>query len=389
MRRWPIKSLGDLVDFRGGGTPRRDNADYWNGNIPWASVKDMKNQTLEATLETITTKGLESSASNLIPKGTVIIASRVGLGKVAINRMPVAINQDLKALIPKTDELIPRYLLFFLLSKSEYFERAGVGATVKGLTIGDYQKLNISLPSPQEQQRIVKLLDEADELRKLRAQADQRTDDLIPSLFHEIFGDLETNVNNWTRSPLGKLATRVNVGYVGPTSKWYRNEGVPFLRTQNVGNLAIRRDEIKHIAPEFHNQIRKSQLKTGDIIISRVISDEINCAIVPPEFEGANCANIVIVTPGPQLDSYFLAILILAAGSQNKLVGVSVGSAQSVVNTGSFKKWVIPVPPLALQKEFASRVAEIRAIQSEQAASRRSLNKLFSSLLDRAFKGEI
>jgi type I restriction enzyme S subunit len=145
MKRWPLKPLGDLVTFVGGGTPRRDRPDYWGGDIPWASVKDLQSQSLEMTAETITTLGLANSASNLIPKGTVIIASRVGLGKVAINKKPVAINQDLKALTPRSNNIRPRYLLQFLYSKAEYFERAGVGATVKGLTIGDYQKLGACL----------------------------------------------------------------------------------------------------------------------------------------------------------------------------------------------------------------------------------------------------
>ena len=96
-------------------------------------MKDLQSQSLETTIESITAEGLANSASNLIPKGTVIIASRVGLGKVAINRKPVAINQDLKALTPHSDVLLPRYLLLFLLSNAKYFEQAGVGATVKGL----------------------------------------------------------------------------------------------------------------------------------------------------------------------------------------------------------------------------------------------------------------
>jgi len=130
-------------------------------------VKDLRGQSLDTTVDTITAEGLSNSASNLIPEGTVIIASRVGLGKAAINRRPVAINQDLKALTPRTKELLPWYLLQFLLSKADYFERSGVGATVKGLTIPDYQKLDIPVPPLAEQERIVKLLDEADGLRKL------------------------------------------------------------------------------------------------------------------------------------------------------------------------------------------------------------------------------
>jgi type I restriction enzyme, S subunit len=389
MTRWPTRTLGELVEFVGGGTPRRDRPDYWEGDIPWASVKDLQSQSLETTLECITTEGLTNSASKLIPEGTVIIASRVGLGKVAINRKPVAINQDLKALILRSVDLLPRYLLLFLLSKAEYLERAGVGATVKGLTIPDYQKLNVVLPPLIEQERIVKLLDEADELHKLRTRANVRISSLTPAIFHEIFGNIVADGQKWMRADIASLSEQVVVGHVGPTTHGYSESGVAFLRTQNVRPMFVDTSNIRYITSDFDSKLTKSKLKMGDVVISRVGANRGMSAVIPAELNGANCANIVVVRPRGTLDPYYLSFLINSQFGQSGLLGTSVGSAQGVINTTSVKRFRIPSPPLPLQRQFAMLAMRISELEAKQAVAEKSLNALFESLLQRAFQGEL
>jgi type I restriction enzyme S subunit len=99
---WPKVSFGEIVTFRGGGTPRKDVPDYWSDEIPWATVKDFKGPFLDRTQNSISAKGLEKSAVNIIPAGHVIIPTRMALGKAAINKIDLAINQDLRALISKS-----------------------------------------------------------------------------------------------------------------------------------------------------------------------------------------------------------------------------------------------------------------------------------------------
>jgi type I restriction enzyme S subunit len=395
MKRWPTKRLGNLVNFLGGGTPRRDRADYWGGNIPWASVKDLQSQSLETTAENITDEGLKNSATNLIPKGTVIIASRVGLGKVAINQKPVAINQDLKALTPRSNDLLPRYLLHFLFSKADYFERAGVGATVKGLTIADYQKLNIAVPPLSEQARIVSLLDEADELRKLRAQADRCTAELFPALFAEMFG--KSN-NSWRRLTFGELVQDFHYG----TSNKSTGEGRPTLRIPNVVEQAVNLDDLKFV-PVSDVDFERLRLIDGDLLFVRTNGNA--------DYVG-RCAVFDINTikaAGYAGDEFIYASYLIRARLQTEKVspifvqnfltsfeGLSALRARSKTSAGQFNinteglgSIPIPVPPLPLQKEFAQRVTEIRELEAGQAASRHRLEELFQSLLHRAFNGNL
>ena len=125
-------ALGEVCQFVGGGTPSRKKAEFFSGDIPWATVKDFKTSRLEETEEYITEEGVAESATNIVEAGTVLLVTRIGLGKVAIAARGLAINQDIKGPIPRQD-ILPDYLFWFLLSRAPDIERMGTGATVKGV----------------------------------------------------------------------------------------------------------------------------------------------------------------------------------------------------------------------------------------------------------------
>ena len=83
-RGWEIKKLGEVCDVIGGGTPSKKNSKFYEGNILWATVRDMKSEILSDTEFKITEEAVKNSSTNIIPKGNVIIATRVGLGKVCL-----------------------------------------------------------------------------------------------------------------------------------------------------------------------------------------------------------------------------------------------------------------------------------------------------------------
>ncbi|HJP47613.1 restriction endonuclease subunit S [Acinetobacter venetianus] len=181
-----FQDLGELVNFKGGGTPSRNVEEYWNSSIPWATVKDLNEGiTLTETQEFISELGLKNSASNLIAKGTIIIPTRMALGKVVISEIDVAINQDLKAVLVKDKEKLDvKYLLRFLESNKENIASMGKGATVKGNTLDQLKAIKIPLPPLSEQRRIASILDQADELRQKRQQAIEKLNEYIIGLTH-------------------------------------------------------------------------------------------------------------------------------------------------------------------------------------------------------------
>ncbi|MBK6628903.1 MAG: restriction endonuclease subunit S [Flavobacteriales bacterium] len=156
---WRLVQLGDVLsDIIGGGTPSREVERYWNGDIPWITVKDMRTRRPEAIQEHITEAGVNECATNIIPADTVITATRVGLGKVVRVPYPAAINQDLKALIVGPD-LDKDYLEWWIISQANHIESIGSGTTVKGIRLNQLKELQIPLAPLPQQRRIVEAIE--------------------------------------------------------------------------------------------------------------------------------------------------------------------------------------------------------------------------------------
>ncbi len=158
------RPLGDAVERHiGGGTPSRQVPSYWKGEIPWASVKDFPEQkgVIQDTEEHISSAGLHASASNLIPAQTPLVCTRMAVGRAALPVIPMAINQDVKALFPALG-VYAEYLLKLIQYIQPLAEGRAVGSTVKGIRIQDY--LNIPVPlAPQAAQPVIaQILDTLD-----------------------------------------------------------------------------------------------------------------------------------------------------------------------------------------------------------------------------------
>ena len=160
---WEIVPLGDLAErIVGGGTPSRFSPEFWGNEIPWITVKDFATFDPYSSSEYITPKGLENSASNIIPSGTPIIAARMGVGKIGVYKVNVAINQDLKGIFLRKDI---DHLFFFYLFKNNIknIENLCGGSTVKGISVEDLKKVNILKPPFPEQSAIATVLSDMDE----------------------------------------------------------------------------------------------------------------------------------------------------------------------------------------------------------------------------------
>ncbi|UEM17902.1 restriction endonuclease subunit S (plasmid) [Bradyrhizobium barranii subsp. barranii] len=156
----------------------------------------------------------------------------------------------------------------------------------------------------------------------------------------------------WQTSTLGEVCERVTVGHVGTTSPYYRDDGVLFLRTQNVGASGLNLETVKYITPEFHASLKKSEVKGGDILMSRVITHSVHCALIPDDLGPTNCANVILVRSGKLVVPEYLAHYIRSPEAQRHLLARKVGSAQVVVNTAVVQNWPVPLPPLPQQKRI-------------------------------------
>lgn len=162
---WGLPKLKHFASFSGGGTPSRDVPSYWNGDIPWVSPKDMKAEQIERAEESITEAGLENSTSNLVDSGRVLLVVRSGILRhtipVAMNSVPVALNQDMKALTFADGVCIPRFFMRWVqgLNDSLLVAWAKQGATVESIEQSYLADTVVPLPPLEEQVAIAAFLD--------------------------------------------------------------------------------------------------------------------------------------------------------------------------------------------------------------------------------------
>ena len=176
--------LGNVCKFIGGGTPSKKNPAFYGGIIPWATVRDMNVRVICETEHSITPDAVNQSATNIIPKGEIVISTHVGLGKVCFLGQDTAINQDLKAVIPD-DRLSRRYLYYWFIAKSKDLVSNVKGATVKGVTLDFVKSLEIDVPSLKDQDAVSDTLDGLSHIIELSEEQLERLNLLVKSRFVE------------------------------------------------------------------------------------------------------------------------------------------------------------------------------------------------------------
>ena len=164
MSEWPMVRLGDVAEVVSGGTPKTSVSEYWDGDIPWVTPKDIssnKNLWISSGSRSITEFGLAKSGAILLPSKAVLWSSRAPIGLVAIASNPIATNQGFKRFIPG-NELDSCYLAHFLIYNQAVLQNLGVGATFKEVSAKRAAEIQIPLPPLEEQKRIADILNEID-----------------------------------------------------------------------------------------------------------------------------------------------------------------------------------------------------------------------------------
>ena len=175
---WVNTDIGTLYDVVGGGTPSTSKEEYWGEGTPWITSANINGVRDIKVTRYVTQKGIQQSATNKVPDGTLIVATRVGLGKIAISDREICFSQDLQGLLQNSVLILPEYSLFFLSYKLQHLKFEGRGTTISGITKQQLKNTRFPLPPYQEQHRIVAKIEElfseldkgVESLKKARAQ---------------------------------------------------------------------------------------------------------------------------------------------------------------------------------------------------------------------------
>jgi type I restriction enzyme S subunit len=288
---------------------------------------------------------------------------------------------------PKTKDIDKK----FLYRQFQYLNllRTITGTAQPQITRVPLMRLPILIPPLPTQHKIVEILEETDNLRKLRQQADEKMKDLIPSLFVQIFGDPATNPKGWEIKKLGNVCIKVTDG--SHRTPKLLDSGYPFLTVANIGEGKFKYIDVKYISEFDYKDLVKNDCKPlkGDVLFSKdgtigkvlVINKEEPLVIL---------SSIAILRPNQAiLNPIYLAKITESDFVVNQAKNLQSGSALRRIILKSLKTAKIPLPPLPLQQEFAKLVEDIETEKTRQAESKKKLDELFNSLMQRAFTGEL
>ncbi|MCA8988719.1 MAG: restriction endonuclease subunit S, partial [Planctomycetaceae bacterium] len=232
--------LVSLVSITGGGTPSKQVPEYYTGNIPWVTPKDMKSWLIDDAEDHITEEAITSSSTTLIDPNAVLVCIRSGVLAhtlpVAINRVPVTLNQDMKA-FRCSEQLHPSYLARFLKWYSPRLLQTVRGTTAHNLSMDVVKQIEIPLPPLSEQKRIADILDKADAIRRKRQEAIGSFDDLSDSLFSQVarVADVEPrSISDLLESEVLIVHKDGNYGGSYPRKHEFGAVGIPFLSAKHV-----------------------------------------------------------------------------------------------------------------------------------------------------------
>jgi len=385
--------LGQLLSsVKGGGTPERDVPEYWGGPIPWATVKDFRDgaHVLNGTQEHISEQGLKNSASKLIPPKTPIVCTRMAVGRVAMADFSVAINQDLKALFPKT-EVDPDYLLRAIESIRPEIEATAIGSTVKGISLDQLLSVEVFFPNDEDEQRkiaeVLSTLDRAIEQTEALIAKQQRIktglmQDLLTKGIDE-HGNIRSEATHaFKDSPLGRIPVEWEAGSIlnyasrtrqpiltGPFgaqlgTKDFVEEGVSLLRIGNVQAGYIDQSDLLFVTEQKAADLSRYRVQAGDLLFARQGATTGRNSLAGASEDGylINYHIIRVAVDHTKCSPVFLYAAFNSEMVQSQVEREKGKGTREGVNTATLTAFVLPIPCINEQE----RIAEVISRHSQQ-----------------------
>ena len=259
-----MSRLGDIFNLVGGGTPTTSIEEYWGNGIPWISSADIDHSGRIVYRRRVTPSGVANSTTSVVPRGTIIVVTRVGLGKVAQLTEDTCFSQDIQALLAK--ETAPayssRFLMYQLMFIMQTVKYNGRGTTISGITKKQLADVSLYFPPLSEQERIVARIEElfsqldagVETLKKTKAQLAVYRQAVLKEAFEKV--SARVLLGSVSESRLGKMLDSE------------KNIGIPrrYLRNINVRWHSFDLSDLSEM-PIEENEVDKYSLRKGDLVI--------------------------------------------------------------------------------------------------------------------------
>ena len=385
-------ALGEIFNIARGGSPRPIQNFITNDKdgIPWIMIGDASERSkyISETKKRIIKEGVKSSRT--VNPGDFLLTNSMSFGHPYIMKISGCIHDGWLVLSPKRNDIDQNYFYYLLGSNTVYedFSRRASGTTVKNLNISLVSGVKVSFPPLEEQRRIAAILDKADEVRRQRQEAIRLTEELLKSLFLDMFGDPVTNPKGWEVVELQAVCNRITDG-THQSPEW-ANEGIPFLFISNIVNGEINFNVSKYISESsWASLTARCPIEVNDILYTTVGSYG-NAALVRTKNKFCFQRHIAHIKPNTQkIHSEFLLGMMQSDGIKQQADRQVRGIAQKTLNLRELKEFKIFLPPCIKQEKYIDSRRKIENILINLQDSFQIESNLFNSLLQKAFRGEL
>lgn len=295
------------------------------------------------------------------------------------------------------------FLFFNLRYIEKFIASLGSGSTFHAINksqLGSVQ-VNEHEFDRAEQQKIAGVLGVVQRAIEQQEHLLQRTTELKKTLLHQLFthglrgeSQKQTEIGlvpeSWSIIPCDQLCETVTVGVVVRPASHYVEKGVPAFRSLNVREDKLETSDLVYFSQKTNDSIlSKSKLCTGDVLVVRTGYPGTSC-VVPPEYNGANCIDLVIVRPkGKKIDSGFLSRFFNSPSGKNQALAAKHGLAQQHLNVAAVKRTLIPVPSMKEQQEIDSALETVQQKIALITYRKQTLTDLFRTLLRQLMTAQI
>lgn len=390
-------SIGDCVDTCDSWNPSAGNHDGEFYYIDIASIDRDEKRIVDASA--IPRKDAPSRARQLVKANDVLVSTvRPNLNAVAIvpaNLDGATASTGFTVLRPRVDRIDPGYLFHWVKTPQfvDQMVKQATGASYPAVSDKIVRNAELPLPAIAEQRRIAAILDKADALRAKRREAIAKLDQLLQSVFLDMFGDPVTNPRAWPVVGISSLAEQLRDGPFGSNlkSEHYREAGVRVVRLQNIGVCKFLDEDKVYVSEEHFECLPRNHCRTGDVLIGTLGDPNLRACILPASVGRAlNKADCLLFRPAAKVaTAEYICGLLNCESLIRSASGLALGQTRLRVSMGRLKEMSVPAPPLREQRRFSEFVRRFEREESRVREGAARFQRLFESIQRHSFAGDV
>lgn len=386
MEEWKEYKLTEIMDLIGGGTPKTSNPDYWDGDIPWISVKDFNGERryVGDTEKKITKLGLENSSTKILSKGDIIISARGTVGELAIIPSDMAFNQSCYGLRAK--DFVDSCFLYYLLKQSVNILKHNThGSVFDTITRETFENISVKLPPLPTQQKIAAILSSLDDKIELNNKINTNLEQQAQALFKNWFVDKYEK-----EGTIGDYCS-VKSGFAFKSS-WWQDEGTKVIRIGDIEQGCLNLETCAHVADDKIEVAKDFIVQGGDLVIAMTGATIGKFSMIPKTQEPILVNQRVgkfFMGDNPIQKVPFIYCTLKQEEVITEFINRGQGSAQPNISTGDILSIPCWIPDKSEIENFNKTIQPMFETIISNQEENRKLSSIRDSLLPKLMNGEI